>query len=495
MNKILGSLCVFISFLSAGSITATVDSTEVVEGDSVLLTLAVTGENVDIIPDIPEIDGKKVFNIKRPPMLSNYVSVNGKSHMEKTHLMIMEFRPDSEMLIPSFSAMVDGKMEVTKPIKVKVLKAVKGMKRETKDFSLDIKIEKSKFYVGEPIVLNLYFKQRINSDVVKIEYAPPAFKEFFSKQLGKGKTYKKDGFSIQELTYLLIAKKSGKLTLEPARAKIAQRSRERQKGGWFIDVPKWTKVSSPSLALEVLAPSEKHDLVGKYRLTDTVDHEKVKLNKPVTLRMELAGEGTFDDYEGISFDIPSVTIYSDDAKIESKLMGNKLQSHYQKSFVFIADHDFIIPSKEVQVYDYKAGKVKTLKTKEYHIEVESGVKNRASSMVHTQTPRQSINSSSRSTEPCYAKLPSMLLLLLTFALGVFVTLFFKYLPTSLFENLRFNRTKIKHEEALKILYPKIGESTEVEAMVRQLYAVKRGDKSVEIDRDHLEKLVKKYARS
>jgi len=117
-------------------------------------------------------------------------------------------------LIPSFSAMVDGKMEVTKPIKVKVLKAVKGMKRETKDFSLDMKIEKSKFYVGEPIVLNLYFKQRINSDVVKIEYAPPAFKEFFSKQLGKGKTYKKDGFSIQELTYLLIAKKSGKLTVE-----------------------------------------------------------------------------------------------------------------------------------------------------------------------------------------------------------------------------------------------------------------------------------------
>jgi hypothetical protein len=32
-------------------------------------------------------------------------------------------------------------------------------------------------------------------------------------------------------------------------------------------------------------------------------------------------------------------------------------------------------------------------------------------------------------------------------------------------------------------------------MVRQLYAANRGDKSIEIDREHLEKLVEKYARS
>jgi len=477
--------------LSAGSFTATVDSTEVAKGDSVLLTLTVTGVDVDEIPDIPEIDGKKVLNIKRPPLVSNFVTVDGKSRMEKTHLMIMEFRPDSEMLIPSFSAMVDGEMKVTQPIKVKIVEPVEGMKRATKDFALDIKVEKSKFYLGEPIILHLYFKQRKHIDVMKIDYTPPAFKDFFSKEIGEKQSHDKGEFTVQEFTYQLIAKKSGTLTIESAKAKIGERLRVRQEGGWFLDTPKWTQIASSSLELEVLEVSQKHDLMGMYRLKESIDHQQVEANKPVTLRVELVGEGTLDDYEGITFEIPKVTIYSDEAKVESKLMGSKLQSHYQKSFVFIADHDFTIPSKTIEVYDYNTGELKRLTTKEYHIKVvEEAAEALSSSSVHTQSlvEREPTTRSS-------LKQPTLLLLLLTFALGVFVTLFFKHLPTSLFENLRFNRTKIKHEEALKILYPKIGESAEVEAMVRQLYAAKRGDKSVEIDRDHLEKLVEKYARS
>jgi len=493
MNKILGSFFIVLSFLSAGSITATVDSTEVVEGDSVLLTLAVTGQKVDHIPDIKEINGKKVFNTQRRTA-SNFVYVNGKSSMEQTHMLMLEFRPDSNMTIPAFSAKVDGKMEQTKPVTVTVLKAVQGVKRATKDFALDITVEKSKFYLGESIVLNLYFKQRTNVDVMQIDYTPPAFKDFFSKQLGDGKTYKKGPFTIQELNYLLIAKKSGKLTLEPARAKIAQRARQRQRGGWFVDVPKWTKISSPSLELEVIEPTQEHDLVGQFRLTDKVDQMNVNANKPITLRIELLGKGTLDDYDGISFDIPSVTMYSDDAKVESALMGKKLQSRYQKSFVFISDHDFTIPSKEIKVYDYETGKVKVLRTKAYDIKVDAGKKVVATPIVHTQTPVKTAISSPKLNEHWYDSLPSILALLSAFVLGVLATLALKYLPTFVLPKMKFKNMSSKYEEALKVLYPKIGESQEVEDMVRKLYALKRGDKSVVIDKKYLQKLVEKYTR-
>jgi len=488
MKRILGSLLLLLGALSAGSFTATVDSTEVAKGDSVLLTLAVTGENVDAIPDIPEIDGKKVLHTKRR-MLSDYVSVDGRSRMEKTHLMIMEFRPDSDMVIPSFSAMVDGELKVTKPITVKIVKPIEGKRRATKDFALDINIEKSRFYLGEPILLHLYFKQRKNIKVIKIEYTPPTFKDFFAKEVGKKKSYDKGEFTIQAFTYQLIAKKSGKLTIEAAKAKIAQRVRERQEGGWFVDLPKWSQISSSSLEVEVLKPSQKYDLVGKYQLQDSIDHQNVKANKPVTLRIELVGEGTLDDYEGISFEIPKVTVYSDEAKVTSKLVGNKLQSRYQKSFVFIADHDFTIPSKTIKVYDYETGEVKTLQTKTYYIKVGEEAKGMGSSLVHTQSSVERRKVTTGSPKPL-----SLLVLFLTFALGVFVTLFFKLLPLTWFKNLRFNRTKVRNEEALKILYPKIGESAEVEAMVRKLYAANRGDKSVEIDPHYLEKLVEKYGR-
>ncbi|CAA6827297.1 MAG: Unknown protein [uncultured Sulfurovum sp.] len=489
MNKILGSFLCVLGFLSAGSITATVDSTELTEGDSVLFTLAVTGKNIDHIPDIKEINGKKVFNTQRRSS-SNFVYVNGTSSMEKTQMMIMEFRPDRNMTIPSFSAKVDGKIEKTTPIEIKILKSSTGMKRETKDFSLDIKVEKSKFYLGESIILNLYFKQRKHIDVLQIDYMPPAFKDFFSKQIGEGSTYDKGDFTIQELNYLLIAKKAGALILEPARAKIAERSREQQRGGWFTDVPKWTKISSPSLELEVIEASEKHDIVGQFTLTDKVDHMKVKANKPVTLRMELLGKGTLDDYDGISFNIPSVTMYSDDAKIESTLMGKKLQSRYQKSFVFISDHNFTIPSKEIRVYDYETGKIEVLKTKAYSIEVEGGVKKLSRPVVHTQTGVQTARPLLKNQFKWYEDPQSLWALALAFVLGIFSTYLVKYLPSV--SLAKFKVRNNKYDEALKVLYPKMGESVEVEAMVRQLYARKGGDKSINIDKEALKILVEKY---
>ena len=492
MNKILGSLVLLISFLSAGNITATVDAEEIIEGDSVLLTLSVVGKNIDNIPDIEEINGVKVESVQRRSG-TNFVHVNGVSSMEHTQILILEFRPDHNMTIPAFSAKVDGEIKSTNPINVRILKSETGMKRATKHFSLDMQLSKSKFYLGESIVLNVYFKQRTQIDVMQIDYSAPEFKDFFSKQIGDGKTYRKGAYTIQELNYLLIAKKAGKLTLEPARAKVARRSRERQPGGWYIDVPQWTQLSSPSLIVEVIEPHEAHDIVGDYRLTARVDHTKVKSNKPITYRMELLGKGTLDDYDGIKFDIPGVTIYSDDAKVESTLLGKDLQSRYAKSFVFISDHDFTIPSKEIRVYDYKLGKVKILKTKAYQIKVEGSKNVVATPIVHTKNPVQTAGLQTATSSGTWLnKFPSILALLLAFALGVFVTMFFKLLPKVIFPNWKRKEKAFRGDDALRILYPKMAESPEVEAMVRQLYALKRGEKNVKIDKQKLKALVEQY---
>jgi len=490
MLKTLGSLFLFLTFLSAGNITATVDSREVLEGDSVLLTLSITGKNIDTVPQIDEVGGYPVFNTQRRSA-TNFVHTNGVSRMEKTQILIMEFRPDVNMTIPSFSVKVDDKMESSNPIEIKVLKSATGKKRETKDFSLDINVDKEKFYLGESIILNLYFKQRNNIEVMQIDYSPPAFKDFFSKQIGEGETYKKGDFTIQELNYLLIAKKSGVLTLEPARAKIAKRARQRQMG-WFVDVPEWSQISSNALSVEVIEPNEAHDIVGKYRLTDRVDVLKVKANKPVTLKIELLGTGSLDGYDGINFDIPNVTMYSDDAKVESKLLGKKLQSRYQKSFVFIADQNFTIPSKEIRAYDYERGKVMVLKTKAYKIEVEGGKKATGKATVHSNTPLSSLPSNTQNSLKWYDNLPSFLALVLAFILGIVTTLAFKYLPKLMMPKWKSKGKSFKYDEALKLLYPKMGEHQEVEEMVRKLYALKNGDKEIKIDKEALKALVEKY---
>ena len=257
-------------------------------------------------------------------------------------------------------------------------------------------------------------------------------------------------------------------------------------GGWYIDVPKWTQVSSPSLIVNVEAPTKPHDIVGDYRLTQKIDQTKIKANKPVHLTIELLGEGTLDDYEGVEFTIPNVTVYSDDAKVESTLVGKVLHSHYSRSFVFVADHNFTIPSKTIRAYNYKTGEIKLLKTKSYSIDVEGAKLLQNSSMVHTQNP---INLSGNSSSN-QSRLPTLLALFLAFILGVVVTYFFKYLPKV---NIWKPKGKsFRGDEALKILYPKMGESKEVEEMVRKLYAIKNGNRKIEIDKQQLKELVERY---
>ena len=488
IRRILGSfLLLYFSFLEAGSISATIDSQEIFEGDTVILTLAVIGKNIDYIPEIDEIAGQKILTVQRRSE-PNYISVNGVTIMEERQTLMLEFRPEHNLTIPSFSVKVDGKLETTKPIKITVKKSSTGSKRESSNFSLDVQIGKNSFYLGESVLLTVYFKQRTSVDVMNIEYQPPAFKDFFSKQIGKDKTYKKGAYTIQELNYLLIAKKAGKLTLEPATAKVAKRTRQRQMGGWYMDVPKWIKISSLSLIVNVKAPTDAHDIVGDYRLTQKIEHTKVKANKPLHLTIELLGEGTLDDYEGVDFKIPNVTVYADNAKVKSTLIGRKLNSHYSKSFVFIANHDFTIPSKTIRAYNYKTGEIKLLKTKAYSIEVDGGKLVTDSSMVYT---KNSVNlSTNKGVVSGQSRFPSLLALFLAFVLGIVITYFFKYL-SHLF-HWKPKGKSFRGDEAWKILYPKMSESKEVEEMVRKLYAIRNGNKKVEIDKQQLKTLVEKY---
>ena len=486
IRRILGSL-IFLTFttLYAGSISAILDSQDVFEGDTVILTLAVTGKNIDYIPDIDEIAGQKILTLQRRSG-SNFVQVDGVNSMEKTQTLMLEFKPEHNLTIPSFSVKVDGKLESTKPINLTVKKLPTGMKKENPNFSLDVKISKNSFYLGESVLLTVYFKQRTDVDIMKINYKPPIFKNFFSKQLGDSKTYKKGAYTIQELNYLLIAKKRGKLILEPAHAKVAKRIREQQMGGWYMDVPKWVEVSSDSLIVNVKAPTEAHDIVGDYRLTQKIDHTKVKADKPVHLTIELLGEGTLDDYEGVEFKIPNVTVYANEAKVKSTLVGKVLHSHYSRSFVFVSDHNFTIPSKTIRVYNYKTGKVKVLKTKAYNIEVEGAKVAQSGSVVHTKNPINFLGAKASNQ----IRLPTFLALFLAFVLGVVVTYFFKYLPKV---NIwKPKGRSFRGDEALKILYPKMSESQEVEEMVRKLYAIKNGNRKIEIDKQQLKALLEKY---
>ena len=69
-----------------------------------------------------------------------------------------------------------------------------------------------------------------------------------------------------------------------------------------------------------------------------------------------------------------------------------------------------------------------------------------------------------------------------------------YLLMKFFSVSMRGKRSYANDEALQILYPHINESEETEEMVRKLYAKKRGDKSIKIDKKVLKALIEKYKK-
>jgi len=494
MIRILGSIFFLLtSILYSSSIEAHVDSDEVFPGDSVILTISVVGEDIKSLPNISSIGGVKVINSSRRSA-SSFSSINGKAKMEITESLILEFVPEHNMTVPSYQVKVDGEIKSSEPIKIKVTKEKKRSVSSAK-FALDMELSKKEAFVGEPIIATIKFRQKRSVNVLDIEYQQPKFKGFFSKIIGKQNNYNKGEYNYMELQYLLIAKQDGDIRLDPVRIKVAESSGKREFGGWFSDTPKWSRLISNSPLVNIKKPKGDFDIVGYYTLNDTIDTKEVNTNKPVNLKIQLQGEGSLDDYEGLKFDLSGVTVYSDDAKIDSKLVGKELRSRYIKPFVFISDHNFTIPSKTIRAYNYKTGEIDELKTKEYKIIVKGGSKESKLPTVYTKNrvePSNVFNDKKQKVldSKISWEVPSWFMLLGAFILGSILTIILqRYF--FFFSKFRFRVFGIDLDKALSLLYPKMSDSREVEDMVRKLYDRKQG-KKINIDRELLNNMLEKY---
>ena len=482
-----------LTLSQAASVEATVSTKEVVEGNAVELRIKAVGQSV-VFPHIVDINGVPVVGSSKQNSMQ-FTSINGKSSSQKSSILTLSFIPQRDMTIPPYRVTIDGKEYKTEPIAIKVVKSKAPQIQSSDKFSLAMIAQKQKVLVGEPFLVTIFFSVEQHVRLADADYKRPAFKGFFVKEIKEPKTYQKGEYVVQELRYLLTPKKEGNITIEPARVKVGvQDSSRRDIFGRFFGELHWTPLVSKPLNIEVKPLPQQTDLVGNFTIDTTIDTQRVKANKPVNLVVKIEGEGSLEDFDLPEYEIDGVTLYSDDAKVESRLVGGKLVSSYSKSFVFISDHSFTIPSRSFTTYNYKRGKVEVLKVRSYDIEVEEttalapvGVQS-GTPLVQTKNQESLIQKETIPTTETTGM--AWWMLIVSFFAGALVTLLgLKWVP-----GWRFRRDKspFKESEALKILYPHTNSDREVEAMVRKLYARKNGDKSVVIDKKVLKEMVKRF---
>jgi len=492
LTKIATLIVALSIIVQAASLKATVNTIEVEKGNPVTLRIKAVGDEI-VFPSIHDVAGAKVLGTSTNSS-RNMTIINGKVASEVSQTKIIEFLPESNLTIPSYEVKIEGKAYHTKPIKITLSTSHTSVAQGNARFALEMKANKKELYVGEPFVLTVYFALRRDVQLSQeIGYEQPDFTHFVSSATPEQKAYIKGDYQIQEVRYILTPQEEGNFTIAPARAKVGVADGSRRDIFGMSYGTKWYQKASNALNINVHPLGVDASMVGEFTLNATLDTHKAKANTPVNLTVTIEGEGSLENFEYPPYHIDGVTVYGDDAKVETSIKNGKLFSHYTKTFAFIADENFSIPSREFQVFNPKRKQQSTLEVPAYSVEVLPSHE----SLPSQTTPKGVVQSNAPT--PLEATPTKVVekrvevatvawwMLALAFGAGMLFLWLLQKLPT-----LKRTPSPFKEDEALKILYAHMSEDATVEAMVRKLYAKKNGDSSVTIDKKELRAMVERF---
>ena len=189
----------------------------------------------------------------------------------------------------------------------------------------------------------------------------------------------------------------GNYTIQPGSLKVSIREEQQGSnafdeffsdsfftGGAFFARRQNRLLSPPSIQLVVKPlpengkPATFQGAVGSFRLSATLDRDKVKQNEPVTLKMVIEGEGNIETITRPK--VPTLTGFKTyDGDTNSKLFQTENVIGGTKSFevVFIPKEEgkSFIPPLEFSFFDPRQEKYVTLKTQNFPIQVEHSDQN------------------------------------------------------------------------------------------------------------------------
>lgn len=473
---------------------ALVSDTEIVAGNTIRLKIRANGDKV-VFPNIEEIDGVPVLE-QHEIVVNRPHYINGVLKKERT-IMILTFAPHHDVTIPSYEVAIDGKIYKTKVIKIKVIPVNAQNREDNNKFFLHLQTDKKMAIVGESILVTVYLSLKNGLRLsAQPQYTQPLFKGFFSKIIGEEKVYAEANRQVTQLQYLLTPQSEGSFNIGPAKVKIGVPNISKRDMFGRVVGTTWIPIVSNTMKIKVTKKPQVSDLIGHFSIQSTLDAKNVKANRPVKLMVNIAGEGSLEDFEFPAFEIDGVTIYSEDAKITTEF-NSTLHSAYSKSFVFIAESNFTIPSQRISVYETKSKTLKYLEVPAYDVSIEGSQMQRNHHSIaeisyagkvysNVNIPHKSILDMDDVYKLTKVQSAPWWMTIFAFILG------FMFMYLLLYAKLKKKIHLIHDSQALKILYAFTNESREIEEMVRRLYAKRNGEKNIVIDKHKLKMLVEKY---
>ena len=474
LGKIVLLTILFLNTLHA-TVTARVEPRDIFSGDTVTYVLTITGSNVKK-PVLSDICGN---NITATGSQTSIQSYNGD--YKKSYSLSYQFTPRKSCHINAVPVEVDGKIEKSNSVELKILPRVQDLHA---DFTLEFKGAKKELYVGEPFTLTLLLKQKRGAQAVDSTFIAPEFKGFWKKSEQKPVRTQDNEYLTTKVVYKLAAQREGDLSIEPAALKIATRSGSNN-WGTLIPQVKWRTYYSNAIKMHVKALPQGAKLIGDFSISADVLHRTVNPNEAVNLVLQVKGEGNLEDIESFKPYIDNVNVFDEKIVIKGDVLSQKL--------VFVSDTDFTIPSFELKYFDTNAQEIKTLKTEAIAIKVRGAASSKKVEITRaTPTPTKNISPQPVSTPTAN----NYVYLAVVFVLGLILGLLSMFLFTRKGTGQGVKKAKKLDLKDEKKLLVKLLPYKEIDADVFKIVTILEeniySNKKELIDKKLLKEILKKY---
>ncbi len=385
IGKCLSFLIIFfltISTYSFGNsditIKASVNRTQLSINDILEYKLIITGAKGQ--PTINE-SFLKDFSIINRSTQQSYQLIN--NDFSSSQIKSFQLRPNiaGTIIIPSAKVTVAGKTFQTEPISINVLAgsdATNNPSKTTaasanatpskipagssKDLFIMAVLDKETAYIGEEIIYSIRLYRRFSA-IDQLLYQEPEFSMISELLERDQKTYTQvyQGirYYVQEVDRRsLFSYESGAITIPPATAEVQIN---------FFYGSKIIKSNDVTINIIPLPEVDKPDnfsgLVGDYTMDVDVNTQALVENKPIAIRLSIAGSGNIKQLSDLSFDTnPDIfKVYQSSTNdLITYINSVKGVRHFEYIMVPKTEGSFSLPSFSFSYFDLKTKRYKTI---------------------------------------------------------------------------------------------------------------------------------------
>ncbi|MFC1667814.1 BatD family protein [Chlamydiota bacterium] len=329
-------------------ISATLDKKKIPINGSAVLRISLSGNDKTkgfSNPEVPPVEGLSIYGSGTSQNIS---IINGKMTAFSTYIYTVVPKAMGKFRIPSVGIVIDGNEYKTDSIELEVVKATALRVSPTKErlhvsdkkgqqvkdaqsgrlVFVSANVDKKTVYLDEQVTFSFRFYRKINLHK-RPHYGPPSTEGFLVEDLPPERVFYQyvsgERYLVQEIKIALFPTETGELTIGPAQLECVvpaprKRIRNRDPFDLFDEDPfsvfgsdpfeflhgKKVVLSTDPVTITVLPlpregkPVDFSGMVGSFTFNYEVSQKEVSVNQPITLRIEVSGQGnlkTLPDFD------------------------------------------------------------------------------------------------------------------------------------------------------------------------------------------------------